>query len=269
MVKKLLKHEFFAWMRVMPILYGIMLAVAAINRCIQLFENDSIYYGIIFGSGIFMYVVALMAGIVAPMIFGVVRFYRNLFTGEGYLSFTLPVTPANHLWVKVLTAVCFSILSVIVAVLSGVIITAGEVLSEVWKAAAYLLRMIPEELAGHMAFYCVEAVVLAVLGVFASYLLYYMYICIGQLFRKNRILAAVGAYFVVYVISQIFGTCLSLLLIILEEAGVLEQITEFVARNPLETVHIAQCSGIVINAALTAVCYLVCHRIIRKKLNLE
>lgn len=269
MVKKLLKHEFLAWMRVMPILYGIMLAVAAINRCIQLFGNDSIYYGIIFGSGIFMYVAALMAGIVAPMIFGVVRFYRNLFTGEGYLSFTLPVTPANHLWVKALTAVCFSILSVVVAVLSGVIITAGEVFSEIWKAAAYLLDMIPEKLGGHVALYCMEAAVFAVLGVFASYLLYYMYICIGQLSRKNRILAAVGAYFAVYVISQIFGTGVGLLLLILEEAGVLERVSQFVIRNPVETVHIAQCGGILINAALSAVCYLVCHRIIRKKLNLE
>ena len=58
-------------------------------------------------------------------------------------------------------------------------------------------------------------------------------------------------------------------MIILEEVGALQRITEFVARNPLETVHIALCGGILINAALTAVCYLVCHRIIRKKLNLE
>ena len=68
----------------------------------------------------------IMVALAFPFVYSVIRFYRNLFTGEGYLSFTLPVTPANHLWVKVVTAVSFSLLSVLVAALSGVIITAGE-----------------------------------------------------------------------------------------------------------------------------------------------
>lgn len=269
MVKKLYKHEFLAWLRVMPILYGLMLAMAAINRCIQLFENDSVYYDIIFGSSVTIYVIVLIAGIAAPLLFGVVRFYRNLFTGEGYLSFTLPVTPANHLWVKVVTAVSFSLLSVLVTALSGVIITAGEVFHEVCKAIAYLLKEIPQALAGHLALYCLEMVVLSIVSAFAAYFLYYMCICVGQLFRKNRILAAVGVYFGVYLLTQIFGTGLSIVMVILETAGVLDHLLMLLEEYPKEAVHISLCAGILISTVISAVCYLVSHWVIRKKLNLE
>ena len=269
MVKKLYKHEFLAWLRVMPILYGIMLAMAAINRCIQLFENDSVYYDIIFGSSVTIYVIVLVAGIAAPLLFGVVRFYRNLFTGEGYLSFTLPVTPANHPWVKVVTAVSFSLLSVLVAALSGVIITAGEVFHEVCKAAVYIVKEIPQALAGHLALYCLEMVVLAIVSAFAAYFLYYMCICVGQLSRKNRILAAVGVYFGVYLLTQILGTGLSIMMVVLEAAGVLDRLLMLIEEYPKETIHITLCAGILISAVIAAVCYLISHWVIRKKLNLE
>lgn len=269
MVKKLYKHEFLAWLRVMPILYGIMLAMAAINRCIQLFENDSVYYDIIFGSSVTIYVIVLVAGIAAPLLFGVVRFYRNLFTGEGYLSFTLPVTPANHLWVKAVTAVSFSLLSVFVAALSGVIITAGEVFHEVCKAAAYLLDAVPQALVGHLVLYCLEMTVLMILSVFSAYFLYYMCICVGQMSRKNRILAAVGVYFGVYLLTQILGTGLSIVLVVLEAAEVLTRLMMLIEEYPKEAIHICLCAGMLVSVVISAVCYLVSHWVIRKKLNLE
>ena len=42
MVKKLFKHEFLAWLRVLPIIYGITLIVAGMHRLLQVFENDSV-----------------------------------------------------------------------------------------------------------------------------------------------------------------------------------------------------------------------------------
>ena len=47
MVKKLFKHEFLAYMRILSVVYVILLTVAAATRIIQLFESDSIYYKIV------------------------------------------------------------------------------------------------------------------------------------------------------------------------------------------------------------------------------
>lgn len=269
MVGKLYKHEFKAWLRVMSVIYGITLAVAVMLRVAQIFESDSIYYNIIFGSGVAMYIIALLVSFAAPVFFGTVRFYQNLFTGEGYLTFTLPATPANHLGVKVTTAVAFSILSVIVCVVSVMIVTAGEVFTELYKAADYLIKLIPQDISAHLTGYCVEFMLLLLVGFFAEHLLLDTCVCIGQLFRKNRVLAAVGVYFGIYMITQVLSTIFSVGMVVLEETGTLEPLYAFIAEKPYETAHMVLCGLIVLLAALGLIYYLVCHWIICKKLNLE
>lgn len=269
MVRKLYKHEILAWLRVLAILFGIVLAVSVMHRIIQLFENDSVYYSIINGSVSCMYGIALLVSSAAPVVFGVVRFYKNLFTGEGYLTFTLPVTPADHLRVKLWTAVGFSVVSGIVCLVSVLIVTAGDVFTEICKAVAYLLEMIPEKMVGHAVGYCLEGVVLLVASTAGSFLFYDACMCIGQLFRKNRILAAVGVYFGFSVVSQILSTVLGVALAILEASGALDGIYAYAETHVAETVHIFLGGSIAATTVLTLVCWLICHHIIRKKLNLE
>ena len=47
MVKKLFKHEYLSYVRVMSIVYVILLTMAAANRIIQLFEADTVAYKIV------------------------------------------------------------------------------------------------------------------------------------------------------------------------------------------------------------------------------
>lgn len=269
MVRKLYKHEFLAWLRVMSVIWIITLAVAGLHRLLQVFESDTIYYGIISGTAVFVYAVAVIACVVSPEIFGIVRFYRNFFTGEGYLTFTLPVTQRAHLWVKLSTAVCYSLASVVVALLSVLIVTAGEVFTEILKAADYLIAQIPEDISGHLALYILEYAVLMLVAIFSSHLLFATCICIGQLFRKNRILAAVGVYFGFYVISQVVSMVLSIAFVILGETGVLDTALEYFEKQPLPCIHIILCAGILLSALLALVYWLISHSILRKRLNLE
>ena len=269
MVKKLFKHEFLAWLRVMPIIYGITLIVAAMHRLLQFFETDSVYYNVVFVSGSIMYGVALVVTIAAPVVFGIQRFYKNMFTGEGYLTHTLPVTPANHLWVKSITTVSFMIFSLLAGILSGIIITAGDVLAELWKAGAYLLKIIPQQYMRHFVFYIIEFVLFLLVSCFFIHYLYSTCICAGHLFRKNRILAAVGVYFGLYLITQIFGTICVVLVMVLNQAGALQPVYDWVYAHILETIHICICTGTVLYAGLTVVYFFFCRFVLKKKLNLE
>lgn len=269
MVKKLWKHEYLAWLRVLPLIYGITLLIAAMLRIVLIFENDSLYYGIVFGSAVFVFGMALLVTLSSATVFGIQRFYRNLFTGEGYLTHTLPVTPANHLWVKVLTAVSFDILSVLVCLLAGVIATAGEVFGEICKAADYLIKQIPGAYIGHAAGWTVEVLVMFVAAMFSSQMLFYLCICVGQLFRKNRVAAAVGVYFGLYAISQVVSTILTVVFAILGEQGVWDGILEQIAQHPIATGHIVLCGAVVLTALMNLVYFWICHWVIHKKLNLE
>ncbi len=269
MVKKLFKHEIFAWLRVWTPMQIILLAVATFGRIWQFFENDSTAYSIIFGSAVALYVVAIIASIGLVTVFDVVRFYKNLFSREGYLSFTLPVTPAQHIWVKLLTAGLFSVLSVVVVVLSFGIFTAGDLFVEIMKALAYLIKQIPPTMGTHLIFYIIEFVLMMAVAVLGGSLLYYACIALGQTFKKNRVIGAVGVYFIYYIINQVISTILTIIFMLLAETDFFMAIGRFIEANPYETGHIALCGGLVFSVALSALYFVITHTVMRKKLNLE
>ncbi len=268
MVKKLFKHECFALGRVLLIVQGILLAVALSTRVLQFFEFDHFAYDIVLVLAVIVLILANTVNLIAPLIMGVVRYYKNLFTAEGYLSFTLPVTPAQHLVVKLSATLLFQVIAVCVSLVSVVIATAGEVLGEIWLAVQYLLNQLNSVAAGHTALYAIEVIVLCVVVFLSELLLYYGCISIGQLSRKNRVLAAVGVYFAYYVIVQILSTVLTIVL------GVIGSNTESVdyvptAQEIIAVIHIVLCGLIVWTLIVSAVYFLISHTIMRKKLNLE
>ena len=270
MVKKLFKHELLAYMRILLPVWGILLGVAALGRMVQLFEQDSVAYRIISGSSVTFYVIGIVACLVFPIVFGVQRFYKNLFTGEGYLSFTLPVTPFQHIWVKVSAAVLLTVATLLVAFVSLAVMTAGEVFAEIMKAAGYLLKQLfqLQEYAVHIVFYVIEFIISLVLALFTEFLLFYTCIAIGQTFKKNRVLGAVGIYFLYYFLCQILGTVIIVFLSGVPETWY-EALMQFIDREPLLFMHLLLCGGALVTAVIGAVYFLVTHTIIRKKLNLE
>lgn len=273
MVKKLFKHEFLYYARVMCIVYAVLLTVATAGRVIQFFESESISYEIVSTVSFLTYGVSVFAAMAFAYVLAVIRFYRNLFTTEGYLSFTLPVTASEHILVKAVTAVCVVFITLVVILLSGCIITAGEVLSEIWKAVSYVLAKTYELMGLHTVVLGAECLLLFAVGLLTAIMLYYTFITIGQLFKKNRILAAVGAYFVYYILMQILSTILMVTLTVAAASGALEGIVTWLTAqmelHPFVIMHAGLWILILLSAVFGLVEYFVIKNIITKKLNLE
>lgn len=269
MVKKLFKHEINAYLRIMLPVYGCLMIVAILGRFIQLFETDTTAYGIINGSSIFAYVVGVLICFGFSTIFSVVRFYKNLFTGEGYLTFTLPATPTQHLLVKLLTSLLFGFTSTIVVIISFMAITAGDVFNEVIKALAYMAKIYIPKIGFHIWFYLLEAVILLILMASFGCLLYYTCISIGQLSKKNRVLCAVGVYIGYYFITQILGTIFMVVMTFIATTPFMEAIIEFATNHTYAFVHIILCVLIIFTAVISLVCFIITRYIMTKKLNLE
>lgn len=273
MVKKLFKHEFLAYIRVMGVVYLVLLGVAALSRFVQFFEAETVPYNIVRGASFAMYGICALGTLAANTVMAVVRFYRNLFTGEGYLTLTLPVTPAQHIWVKVLTALCMEAVTWLVVMASGCVITAGEVLVEVIKAAAYIGDQIYGVIGFHGAVFGAELVIVMAGQFAAAMMLYYLCIAIGQLFRKNRILAAVGAYVGFYILSQILATVYMATFSVYAMTGAferdMEQLWRFVDAHPYTAMHSFLWIGFAVQAVFFLVEFLAVKGIITKKLNLE
>lgn len=273
MVKKLYKHEFAAWLRVIVFFWAAVLITACFNRIVQIFETDSIIYKILFVSSCIMYGVSIVVALTAPLIFGIVRFYKNFFTGEGYLTFTLPASKKQLLFVKISTAVCISAISSLVCLLSGLIPMAGEVLVEVWKAAVYIFRDIPVEDARQLVLLSLEFGIWLLLADASNHFFYYTCICIGQTFKKNRILAAVGVYFAFSMLAEAAGTVLSIVFTIVAQLEAFSlwviEFGKWVNQHPMVFMHSLQWFGILTVVVGVLIDWAICHWVIHKKLNLE
>ncbi len=270
MVKKLFKHEFLAVLRLWLPMQIILMAVALFGRVIQFFETDTQAYRIVFGSSTVIYVLALIASVMLTLIFGIVRFYKNLFSCEGYLSFTLPITPTQHIMVKSLVAGASMVGTVLVAFLSFMLFSAGEVFVEVMKAAGYLIKKFAEVFgAGNTVAYVIEGIILVAIYILMLYLLYYACIALGQTFKKNRVIGAVGVFFIYYAITQVIGTILVIICTFLADNGFFVAIANFIDAQPEISVHLILITLILFSALLAGLYFWIIKTVIRNKLNLE
>lgn len=269
MVKKLIKHEFMALARMLVPMYVILLGLSAVTRIIWLFENDSVVFDIIGGSSVAVMCIGLVVGTIYTMVSCIIRFYRNLFSKEGYLTFTLPVTVEAHIFTKLFAAVVSYIASIGVIFAAFCISTSGELLVEIFKAAGYIFGKASEALGANLPFYIVEFLFGTLASVCAGFMLFYACMCIGQLAKRSRVLLALGVYFGYYYLTQIIVTIGVVMLTLMEDAPFFYNLIEWIAHNPTQTVHIALIGGFVIELILGTVYYLIASTIMKKKLNLE
>lgn len=99
MLGKLLKHEFKASCRIIPIFYLIIAGLMILGTICRLFKiyPIAIFITILLAMGC----VAVMVGTLAII---AVRFYRSMFGREGYLTQTLPVSKGGLLFSRLLLA---------------------------------------------------------------------------------------------------------------------------------------------------------------------
>ncbi len=114
MLKKLLKYDWKSVSLLLLILHGILLVYTLIGRlgiafgistpADTLVSSVTTVYGIAAGLYILVYVLFIFAIVVATYVYLAIRFQKNLFSDEGYLTHTLPVSPAKLIWSKMLVA---------------------------------------------------------------------------------------------------------------------------------------------------------------------
>ena len=270
MVKKLLKHEFMYYFRTFGMFLPIVLAIGVVTRIFILVGNGSVISDLAIGSSVLMLVVACVALVILSYVVSIVRFYKNMYSSEGYLTFTLPVTNAQHIFVKLLAAIVCEAICVVTVIAAVAIAISGEPLAELVRELGNALREFFYLYgAGNAIVFIIEAIVLFILSAVSGTLLYYACITVGQMAKKNRILMAFGAYFVYYVATQMLSTAFVIIIMILETSGALDAIEAWLSANSVIAIHIYLCGAIVIGTALAAAYWLVTQHIMTKKLNLE
>ena len=271
MVKKLYKQEMIYYMRSLLPVCVILMGIAVMGGIIHIFESDHWTYSIIANSSLAAYVVSIIVSLVFVTIFIVIRYYKNMFTGEGYLTLTLPVTFEQHLTAKLLGAMTASIGTTIVIVISALVFLGREWIIEIFKAIDYFIdtSFLINEFGIHFGFYIVEFVILAIAGLISEILNYYMCISLGQMFRKRRILGAIAIYYGLGLVVQVITTIASIVITIVVENMDLTAWDKWMEVHYKGAIHGCLIGGIVISLIISTIMFLVCRTVLKKRLNLE
>ena len=245
MLKKLLKYEYRALFKFLLPAYLCTLGLA-----------------FLFGIGLFLSVrknfgsetiVRLLIGVSSVYIFAIVgvsitcvvniakRYYTNLFSGEGYLTFSIPATPEEHILSKLIGGLSTIVLTVLVSVLSLMIVdwSSGSLIgfSELFSAIGRLFTRLTGIHTAHAIALCIEGLLFLLLFGVMQLQIVYSCICVGQLFVTKDRKSMGGLVFALYIgvthvlsmftpilsivsaLSSIWGIHLLLWIMILGQAG--------------------------------------------------
>ncbi len=277
MLGKLMKHEWLSTWKV-PTALCIYLGILTILGCTSfvspLWQSDNMVVQVIAGFSIFIYILSLIGICIAIFAYFVVRFYRNMYTDEGYLMHTLPVKSWEHILTKGLTffiwslisvlAVFFSIFSIIFsAALSVSGINWGDFFSQLQEFWPEIMREFQAFWGTSLATTIILCIVAAICQLIFSILMIYGSISIGQTFNRHKVMASFIAYVCLNMVLSLVRSLLQIPLLLIRT----EQLDRFTSVSSI--LGPSFWMNLVMNGIGIVVFYLITQIIMQKKLNLD
>lgn len=281
MLGKLVKHEMAATGRLLFPLQGILLIISVVGWLLlnlRIFD-EHVEVGVIM---LIFYIMFIYAIAVATNIYLAVRFYKNLFTDEGYLSFTLPVKPYMHLWSKGISMAIWQVINMVMVVLSVCILLCyqnilGEVISELWNTDWSVLGEVGLSLPGII---CFSVAYLIISGLF-SITAIFVSVCIGQLANTYKAAASIVTYVIIQICYQIISSILSSITMMGDLFGttmdamyddmsmVVEYSDQYYAASMVDMYANTFWVTMIFAGILSVIFYIVSHIIVCKRVNLQ
>lgn len=212
MLGKLMKHELKALFRILLIVGIVALVISGVGSLL-IYTNPDGYLGVLFVLvGIyFSLAVAIMA-----LAWSVRQFYASMFTGEGYMTFSLPVTPMQMVWAKLLSALIAMFFGVVICIASCSMMLSTflamldpAALEEFWATLGQIGDVLQQLIASKPLVF-VELAILIIVSIPMTMLFFYSVISVGQLFTKGRkwITYAIGVGLIFVVLPILSNYCL-------------------------------------------------------------
>ncbi|MBE6870593.1 MAG: hypothetical protein E7491_01415 [Ruminococcaceae bacterium] len=268
MVKKLMKYELTYYFRTLGLFLPVVFLGGIMTKISRFFSSSDEMSGFVSISvkdaiGAMIEGVFLMLSI-ALYVFSIsliiIRFYKNMYSSEGYLTFTLPVSNRTHIFVKLFAAIIILLLSHLIVIASVFIALWG--LDLYYLLTEMAISLFADGIGNAIAL--IAELIVMVLSLDISIVLFcYFCITIGQTAKKNRILKAFGVFFICFIIVQIALSTLYLTVFVTDE------FKRWSIAHMLLFNHISVCSIIVINSIASVIFWFVTQAIMTKKLNLE
>ena len=224
MLGKLFKYDFKEMGLILVPIYllyvGIMAAfmvLLILARSSQIVEENTLF-GLLFGIVSLVAFLSMGLILVVGSLAIVYHFYRKFVTEEAYFTLTLPAKPWEHIASKLMANVVWQIItwavfavSVFIALFaSGMLDVMAD--SDLFDLVLSQLQIVWEESAAELnltAGTFVLWVIYVILSIITGPLIYFASISVGQMAGKHKILASIGAFILINMLTAFVLICLS------------------------------------------------------------
>lgn len=271
MLIKLLEHEWKSNWKIPAILIGVLLLFAVLTGAtfaVPVWEDNMLALGMLVIFIWMTFYLGMIAVSLGISIYLAVRFYKSMYTDEGYLTHTLPVTARQLLLAKGIHMVIWTCLTSLAIVVS-LMICGGMVLLflnpfrvemlELWQSVQLNWRQV-------MGFDTINFICSLIFMMIASTLysttLIMGSVSIGQNLTKHKILGSIGAYFALNII-------VSMVSMVAVVPSMILQIANIDSYNPFTNMSIMYWVFGAVYLAISAGLYIISEYMTKKRLNLD
>ena len=224
MFRKVLKYDMNAVIKLWSVLTASVLVFSILGglsvRGLMTMSNEvaSIAFSPLYILGILLFIISIAAYGLATVALVIIRFYKNFFTDEAYLTFTLPVKRSTLFNSKLLTAFIFNTATGIITFIGLVVFLA---IAPYELGGASLLTVIvdsfrlsfqsfaaimTDQLAAWLITYGIVLVIYILVAFMFETLLLFCTVTFGSLLaKKHKILLSILVYYGVNVVMTIVG----------------------------------------------------------------
>lgn len=189
------------------------------------------------------------------------RFYRNLFSREGYLTWTLPASSSEHLLAKFCSGYLIAAADIAFIAAGILILATGSNVAEAYRQIA---PDINDALGTSLSVYATRLFLFSLLFTFTTVIQIYFCIALGQLFQGRRVLFAIAFYFLTGLIVQVLTTVLALASgFFSDQAACLA--SGFSMGAAMDSIYLMTGA---LSIVLAAAEYIAAHYIMKRKINL-
>jgi len=217
MLGKLLKHEWKAVWKIPAILILILFSVsvlAGLTFAAPIWESDVTGLEILALLMWLLFYFAIIGVNLGITLYLAIHFYKSMFTDEGYLTHTLPVTSHELLFSKIIPIMAWMAISII-----GIIVSVGifgnMAIMFLKPENVSIAKIYGDIMEGFTEFSILEQVewikflaslfLLGISGIINSTMMIVGSVSIGQLVSKHKVLGSIGAYFAINTVIQMIS----------------------------------------------------------------
>lgn len=276
MLGKLIKYDLKAMNRFLIIIHLFLLCASVLIRIFftgRVFTENMDFnnqnFVLPFLLFLVLFTVLISAAAFATQLVIAIRFYKNTFSDEGYLTHTLPVAGGKLLLSKTIAGCIWGIIDMLFLHISLWIVMATpyvtELFTESWASVWEELQLTDKGPALTFQSFLLLYIATCLIGVITNVVLFYASVAIGQFVPGHKVLGAIAAYFVISTFVSV------IMLIIMALSGLLGASIHPLSASFDFTIYIRNSLNLAIICSIiqSAVLYSVTYWIMEKKLNLE